>query len=153
ITTSLAGAEVPKLLSKQLPDKIEARFDWSTQVKKSDPLGLFVPDAGGTSVLDMHGLVSAPIADPAATTFNAIASLANFKLNLFGFVTVWFDLLKFTARTGAKPDVAVDLHPGDEAIVFGGPLEFVNDIRSIIPSNGFSDPPALSVTPSGISAK
>ena len=60
--------------------------------------------------------------------------------------------LMFSARTGSKPDVAVDLHPGDRMIEFGGPLEFVNELRSIIPSNGFSDPPSLSVTPSGISA-
>ena len=152
VATSLAGVEVPKLLSKQLPDKIEARFDWSTQVNKSDPLGLFVPNAGGASLLDMHGIVSAPIANPAATTFNATASIVHFKVNLFGFITVWFDRLAFTAKTGAKPDVAVDLHPGDDAIAFGGPLEFVNEIRKIIPSNGFSDPPGLSITPSGISA-
>ncbi len=152
VATSLVGADVPKLLSKQLPDKIEARFDWSTQVNKSDPLGLFVPNAGGASLLEMHGLISAPIANPAATTFNATASIVHFKINLFGFITVWFDRLAFTAKTGAKPDVAVDLHPGDEAIAFGGPLEFVNEIRKIIPSNGFSDPPGLSVTPSGISA-
>ena len=95
----------------------------------------------------MHGLVSAPLANPAATTFNAQASVTNFKVNLFGFVTVWFDQLKFTAQTGAKPDVIADIHPGDEGIAFGGPLEFVNDLRSIIPSNGFSDPPSLSVTP------
>lgn len=152
VATSLAGADVPKLLSRQLPDKVEARFDWSTQVNKSDPLGLFVPNAGGASLLEMHGLVSAPIVNPAATTFNATASIVHFKVNLFGFVTVWFDQLKFTAKTGAKPDVAVDLHPGEEAITFGGPLEFVNEIRKIIPSNGFSDPPGLSVTPSGIKA-
>ena len=152
LATSLAGADVPKLLSKQLPDRIEAKFDWSTQVNKSDPLGLFVPNAGGKSLLEMHGLVSAPIATPTATTFNATASIVHFKINLFGFVTVWFDQLKFTAKSGAKPDVAVDLHPGDEAIAFGGPLEFVNEIRKIIPSNGFSDPPGLSVTPSGIAA-
>ena len=151
LATSLAGADVPKLLSRQLPDRIEARFDWSTRVQ-ADPAGLFVPNAGGTSVLEMHGLVSAPIASPTATTFNATASIVHFKVNLFGFVTVWFDQLKFTAKTGAKPDVAVDLHPGDEAIAFGGPLEFVNEIRKIIPSNGFSDPPGLSVTPSGIAA-
>jgi hypothetical protein len=151
LATSLAGAEVPKLLSRQLPDRIEARFDWSTPVQ-ADPAGLFVPNAGGASVLEMHGLVSAPIASPTATTFNATASIVHFKVNLFGFVTVWFDQLKFTAKTGAKPDVAVDLHPGDEAIAFGGPLEFVNEIRKIIPSNGFSDPPGLSVTPSGIAA-
>ena len=152
VATSLAGADVPKLLSRQLPDKVEARFDWSTQVNKSDPLGLFVPNAGGASLLEMHGLVSAPIVNPAATTFNATASIVHFKVNLFGFVTVWFDQLKFTAKTGAKPDVAVDLHPDEEAITFGGPLEFVNEIRKIIPSNGFSDPPGLSVTPSGIKA-
>jgi hypothetical protein len=152
LAQSLAGADVPKLLSKQLPDRIEASFDWSTQVNKSDPLGLFVPNAGGKSLLEMHGLVSAPIATPTATTFNATASIIHFKINLFGFVTVWFDQLRFTAKTGAKPDVAVDLHPGDEAIAFGGPLEFVNEIRKIIPSNGFSDPPGLSVTPSGIAA-
>ena len=152
VATSLAGANVPKLLSKQLPDKIEARFDWSTQINKSDPRGLFVPNAGGASLLEMHSLVSAPIASPAATTFNATASIVHFKVNLFGFVILWFDQLKFTARTGAKPDVAVDLHPGDEAIAFGGALEFVNEIRKIIPSNGFSDSSGLLVTPSGIRA-
>ena len=42
------------------------------------------------------------------------------------------------------------LHPAvgaTEAIV-----EFVNELRNIIPANGFSDPPSLSVTPSGIAA-
>jgi hypothetical protein len=46
----------------------------------------------------------------------------------------------------------VQLRDGEDAVQFGGPLEFVNDLRSFIPSNGFSDPPSLSVTPSGISA-
>lgn len=152
IAHSLAGGDVPKLLSKQLPDKIEARFDWNTNINKSDPLGLFVPNAGGTTVLQMNGVVSSPIAKPSATTFTATASVVNFKVNLFGFVTVWFDRLEFTAKSGSKPDVAVDLHPGEDAIAFGGPLEFVNELRKIIPSSGFSDPPGISVTPSGIAA-
>jgi hypothetical protein len=78
--------------------------------------------------------------------------MTNFKVNLFGFIIIWFDGLRFKASRGKKPDVAVDMHPGDEAIVFGGPLEFVNDLRKFIPSNGFSDPPSLQVTPSGIAA-
>lgn len=150
--SALGGADVPRLLSKQLPGKIEASFDWTTNINKSDQLGLFVPNAGGVTTLSMHGVVSSPIATPSATTFTATASIVFFKVNLFGFVTVWFDNLTFSAKTGSKPDVAVDLHPGDDAIAFGGPLEFVNELRSIIPSNGFSDPPSLSVTPSGISA-
>ena len=153
VATSLAGVDVPKLLSKDLPDRIEARFDWKTNVNKSDPLGLFVPNPDGAqTVLEMHGVVSSPIANPAATTFNATASIVNFKVNLFGFITIWFDRLRFIAKTGTKPDVAVDLHPGNRTIEFGGPLEFVNKLREIIPSNGFADPPSLSVTPSGIAA-
>ena len=46
----------------------------------------------------------------------------------------------------------MQLRDGDEAVRFGGPLEFVNEMRKFIPGNGFSDPPGLAVTPSGISA-
>lgn len=149
----LAGQNVPKLLSKTLGDKIEARFDWNTEIHDTDPKGLFVHTAGGQkTVLDMHGVVSSPIGQPGATTFEAVASIKNFKVNLFGFITIWFDQLSFTSKSGSKPDVSVDLHPGDKSVEFGGPLEFVNALKDIIPSDGFSDPPSLAVTPSGISA-
>ena len=152
IAASLAGGDVPKFLSRELPDKIEASFDWQTVIKQSDGLGLFVHSAGGPTNFEMHGLVSSPIGKPDATTFNANASITNFKINLFGFITIWFDALTFIAKSGMKPDVSVDLHPGDQTVEFGGPLEFVNKLREIIPSNGFTDPPSLSVTPSGIAA-
>ena len=152
IAASLAGGDVPKFLSRELPDKIEASFDWQTVIKQSDGLGLFVHSAGGPTNFEMHGLISSPIGKPNATTFNANASITNFKINLFGFITIWFDALAFTAKSGTKPDVSVDLHPGDETVAFGGPLEFVNKLREIIPSNGFTDPPSLSLTPSGIAA-
>lgn len=152
VANALSGADVPKLLSKQLPDKVEARFDWQTKITKSDPLGLFMPKAEGKdTTLDMHGIVSAPVAQPTATTFTADATIDNFRVNLFGFVIIWFDKLAFHSKSGSKPDVSVELHPTD-SVMFGGPLEFVNTLRDIIPSNGFSDPPNLTVTPSGISA-
>ncbi len=153
VVTALAGSNVPRMLSRDLPDRFEASFTWQTAIKKSDPLGLFVPGAGGkTTRLDMRGVVSAPAGNPAAATFEALATLDNFKVNLFGFITIWFDLLRFHAKRGAKPDITCELHPGNDTILFGGPLEFVNQLRELIPSNGFSDPPSLSVTPSGISA-
>lgn len=148
---ALAGADVPKLLSAQLPDKVEARFDWETEIKKSDPLGLFVPKAGGNSVLKMHGVVTTPIANPADTKFEANASLVCFKVNLFGFIIIWFDKIAFTSKTGAKPDVSVDMHSTD-TVMFGGPLEFVNKLKDIIPSNGFGDGSGIDVTPAGIGA-
>ena len=150
---SLAGSDVPKLLTKHLPDKIEARFDWETKINKSDPAGLFVPKANGKdTTLKMRGVVSSPIAQSSAAVFVAEASISNFKVNLFGFIIIWFDKLSFTSKSGSKPDIAVDLHPCRGGVEFGGPLEFVNTLREIIPSNGFSDPPSLAVTPSGISA-
>lgn len=148
----LADKSVPKLVSTERDNKVEASFTWETDKVKSDPAGLFVPHYEGTTKLTMRGAVSAPLDGSGAPTFNATATLVKFRINLFGFITIWFDELRFTAQTGAKPDVAVELHPGDRMVEFGGPLEFVNDLRSIIPSNGFSDPPGLTVTPSGIAA-
>lgn len=155
VVSALTGSDVPKMLSRELPDRIEASFEWETQINKSDPLNLFIyradPDKGPT-VLSMRGLTTTPLANPAATQFEATANLNNFKVNLFGFVIIWFETLAFNAKKGQKPDVTVQLRNGEDAVQFGGPLEFVNELRNIIPSNGFSDPPALTVTPSGISA-
>jgi hypothetical protein len=150
---SLAGPDVPKLLSKQLADRFEARFEWETLIEQQDVAELFVPNPDNKKTkLTMSGVMIAPLVDPAATTFESNALLEHFKVNLFGFVTVWFDKLTFRSVTGSKPDVVVDLHPTDQAIEFGGPLEFVSKLREIIPSNGFSDPPEITVTPSGIAA-
>ncbi len=67
VVTALAGSNVPKMLSRDLPDRFEASFTWKTEIKKSDPLGLFVPGAGGKATrLDMRGVVSAPAGNPAA---------------------------------------------------------------------------------------
>lgn len=154
---NLDGADVPKLLSRELPstpllpERLEARFEWTTRVAQSDPLGLLVPNVGKPTELAMSGLMSAPVNDPSASTFEAQASLNDFKVNLFGFFILHFLLLRFDVKRGQKPDVAVELHPS-RGVEFGGPLEFVNKLKDLIPMNGFSDPPALEVTPSGISA-
>ena len=158
--TGLAGDDVPKMLSRELPEggglprRVEARFAWTTEITSSDPLGLFIPKADqvGTTTLEMSGVVTTPVDDPAAASYEASARIDNFKVNLFGFIMLWFDQLRFDAKSGQKPDVTVDLHDGDDAVTFGGPLEFVNELRRFIPGNGFSDPPGLSVTPSGMSA-
>lgn len=154
LVLDLKGQDVPKLLSRELPDRVESSFGWKTEIEDPDPLNLLVPraDPDNPTNFEMSGTISTPLANPAGATYQALASMDNFKVNLFGFIIIWFESLKFDAKNGRKPDVTVDLRKGDEAVMFGGPLEFVNELRQFIPSNGFSDPPALSVTPSGISA-
>ena len=157
--TDLADPAVPKLVSREVhnPDRVEASFDWMTEITRPDPANLIVPQADGTNptTLQMSGtvttLLGSTVDTPAKSTYEATASLTNFKVNLFGFIILWFDTLSFDAHQGRKPDVGVSLN-GKEAVRFGGPLEFVNQLRDLIPANGFSDPPALTVTPSGITA-
>jgi len=153
VVSSLVGADVPKMVSRELPDRVEAKFTWDTEITESDPLGLFIPQAdGGTTRLVMEGVTTTPLGAPQDATFRADAEIDNFKVNLFGFVIVWFERLAFRAEKGQKPDVAVELRQGSDSVQFGGPLEFVNTLREVIPSGGFSDPPAIEVTPSGIGA-
>ena len=151
--TGLAGAKVPKLVSRELdaPKRVESSFKWDTEITQSDPANLLIHTAGGPTQFVMDSLVTTPLGDPSQADYKATALLTNFKVNLFGFIILWFDCLTFDSKKGQKPDVAVALH-GSDAVMFGGPLEFVNTLRDVIPSNGFSDPPSLSVTPSGISA-
>jgi hypothetical protein len=81
-----------------------------------------------------------------------VASLENFTLHLMGknssFLSIPFDHLRFSMMAGKKPDV--DVVFGD--MIWGGVLKFVKTLMDIIPSSGFSDPPALTVDETGISA-
>jgi hypothetical protein len=65
---------------------------------------------------------------------------------------LWFRELNFKSTKGQKPSISVNLHPS-RAVEFGGALEFVNQLKNLLPGDGFSDPAALSVTASGIEAK
>jgi hypothetical protein len=80
-----------------------------------------------------------------------ICSLDNFKLNLIApatFIRLHFKKLQFFASPGKKSDVNVEL----DDIEFVGVLAFVEALRSLIPLNGFSDPPAITVNREGIAA-
>lgn len=156
---SLAGPEVPQLVTRELPAggglpaRVEARYDWRTRLARPDPINLLLPSADGSnpSPFAMQAVMTAPVGSPADAVASAVATLGNFKVNLFGFIVLWFRELRFAAEHGRKPDVAVELHP-THGVRFGGPLEFVNQLKDLIPGSGFSDPPAISVTPSGIAA-
>lgn len=148
---ALNHANAPKFISTETTSHIETRFDWITTISKSDEKNLLIPDEFQGSKLTMSGRTFVPINNPQSAQKSANAALEKFKLNLYGCIILHFDKLAFTANPGQKPDVSVQLNH-DDAVRFGGPLEFVNSLRDVIPSNGFSDPPSLSVTPSGISA-
>ena len=153
---SLTSPAVPKMLSRESSDKqiLYTTFNWETEIKNGDLLSLFIPKADGDhpTMFKMDSNITTALKEPNESYYEATAHLENFKINLFGFIIIWFEDLKFSAKKGQKPDVTVNLRSGEDAVQFGGPLEFVNTLRRYIPSNGFSDPPGLAITPSGLNA-
>ena len=153
--TDLSAPSVPKMLARDFPDRVEASFEWETDVTLVDKAKLLVPRADLSkppTKLTMTGIVRTPRDPGQPATVDATATITNFKINLFGFIILWFERAVFVSKNGQKPDITIQLREGENAVCFGGPLEFVNELRRFIPCNGFSDPPGLTVTPSGISA-
>jgi hypothetical protein len=80
-----------------------------------------------------------------------ICTLEKFDLVLVGqkpWVSLKFDKLAFRRLMGKKPEVDVVF----KGLEFGGPLAFIETLKDIIPLDGFSDPPGIDVSPSGIVA-
>jgi hypothetical protein len=153
VVAALDAEDAPRLVATPFTDRIESSFEWKTLVTRPGSLNLMVPNAdGGPTPLRLSGRAIVPFDPAQPPRREAHAELSNFKLNLFGCIILWFRQLRFDALPGQKPSVVVTLAEGDRAVRFGGPLEFVNDLRSFIPSGGFSDGAGLSVTPSGIAA-
>ena len=74
-STDLAGADVPKLLSRELsPDRVEASFDWhddDLEARPAEARHAATPDGASASPLTMHGVVTTPIGAAASATYEA----------------------------------------------------------------------------------
>ncbi|MBP1823103.1 hypothetical protein J3E61_006739 [Mycobacterium sp. OAE908] len=80
-----------------------------------------------------------------------LAQLTDFRLQLLPglpLLHIPFKRLYFRATSGAKTEIDVDL--GE--LEWLGVLGFVDKLRELIPSDGFSDPPSVSVDTQGVSA-
>jgi hypothetical protein len=137
-----------------LPHQIRARLDWRAALlpwPSDDPI--FEPLGAGALTLAVD--VQAPVDAGAPPSALVSCALSPFALHLIGkkgaFLRLRFERLEFSAVPGRKTDVNVVFRdPG--GVEFDGPLAFVETLRSIIPMDGFSDPPYLDVSASGIEA-
>jgi hypothetical protein len=157
------GKNAPKLQteSQDIPGGklLIARLDWEPEVKDKD-LGIaaFKKDHGGTTKLVVHGTIQkpltlealgAPVAADVMSVFEG--TLNDFQVTVLKAVSINFREFGFVARNGAKPDVRVTLDT-DTPIQFAGDLEFVEELRKIIPPDLFGDGPSLDLMPTGIRA-
>lgn len=149
------AAEVVEL-ADQIADSLEAlneqriKFEWKPPIKSwpsSNPIFQVLPGGGLVIAVELaaqSGASKEPSLDVACR-------LQKFDLNLIApetFLKLHFNKIEFTANSREKPDVNVDFG----GIEFVGVLSFVETLRTLIPLDGFSDPPALTVSEQGIEA-
>jgi len=137
------------LTALRLRDEMTLRFDWSPSLKNASVFRADDDAKPATLVVSVEGKVKT---SGAAPSFDVAAKLENFTLDLINglesFLEIQFDKLHFLAPAGRKPDIVCDIGK----VEFVGVLSFVEALKSLIPLDGFSDPPALDVSAEGVKA-
>lgn len=146
ITKAASGAPLPEL--------VRARLDWRATLEPwpSVTNPIFEPEGKGSLTLAVDVQAPTEGTPPSALVSCAVSA---FDLHLVrkqnAFLILHFKRLEFSSVPGRKTDVNVVFDDPD-GVEFDGPLAFVETLRMIIPFDGFSDPPYLDVSASGIEA-
>jgi hypothetical protein len=148
-------SEMPRLANETGTTSLVTNLTWNPAPQNYPPADpTFAVTAATTIEVVATVDTRSDRARPGRTRSDVEARIENFDLNLFGglgaglptFLRLHFDKVEFVALAGKKPDVSVAL----SGIEFAGDLTFVDELRSIIPLDGFADPPAIDVTPNEI---
>lgn len=146
-------SKIPVLKTLESPGEIVTQYLWKAEAKTLNlpstgtPFVSFVPkDAANTIQIDT--MVRRPKKDGTAPVFSTSSSINKFNITLASIISVNFKKISFAVDTNAKVDVGVEMEKN--SMEFLGPLKFINGLKDLIPANGFSDPPFLDVTASGV---
>ncbi len=144
------AAKMPVFKNTELPDRIDTQMLWNGETKPeykvADGLLTFKSN-NPASTIQISTLISRP-RNGSAPSFGTTSSINDFNILLAGIIQVNFQRVAFKVDSQAKTDISVDMKK--ETMSFLGPLSFLNDLKNLIPADGFSDPPFLDVTPSGV---
>jgi hypothetical protein len=134
----------------QLPEELRVKFEWKPKLQNwpsSEPIVIFHDKNGLVIAIEVRAksnLSSSPQA-------SVLCRLQNFTLDLIApasFIKLHFKHIELFMLVGKKPDVDVKL----DNLEFVGVLAFVEALKSLIPLDGFSDPPSLAISEKGIAA-
>jgi hypothetical protein len=143
------------ILESLVGDEIVVRFAFNPTLApfslSSALSNLFVPHEPKGFVVAVEARVKKSGGAPVA---KVRCALNHFDLNLLGdkdagFIKLEFEKIEFTADSSLKTNVDV----GFSGIHFIGVLSFVESLRSLIPLDGFSDPPSLTIDEHGLDAQ
>ena len=146
-----ARLEVPILRSRVLrdgaerPTAVQTRFLWKPVLKADADLKPAFDVGSATLILDV--VTTTPL-DGSAPQVRVHGEFTGFSMTFADVVRLSFGTLRFVTLPGRKPGVTAE----GVSLDFIGALEFVNTLRDLLPDNGFSDPPAVTVDEQGIKA-
>jgi hypothetical protein len=140
---------VPVLTTRKTPTAIETRYLWKPEIHPFSILQTQPPDNGfdRPAQLILSALLTRPL-DGSEGSFSIDGRLLNFALGFAGVLRASIGRLSFLPESGREPDVSAE----GVTLTFQGALAFVNTLKDILPSNGFSDPPYVDVNTEGIVA-
>ncbi|MCY1004464.1 hypothetical protein OV079_02540 [Nannocystis pusilla] len=122
-------------------------LEWRPALQKAEPF--FYPQAD--SRLLLRAEIRARQVGARKPGTDLLASLENIDLSLFGehkVIRVGFKRLQFSMEAGKKPDVDCVF----TGLEFLGELKFLEMFQRLLPLDGFSDPPSITVDADGITA-
>ena len=137
---------VPVLLHQDVADGTETLYAWKPPIK-GFTAGILAVELRDGAELALTVVSRAPAGGGDPTSL-VDGRLTRFDLVFAGVIAVQFDEFRFRSTGGTRMDVDVK----GVRVEFRGALEFVQTIRDILPENGFSDPPYLTVLPTGVTA-
>lgn len=121
------------------------RLVWKPQLQPSPNVKPVFELSKAQFLLDVRTVTRLDGTPPETT---ATGELRGFSLTLAGVVQLSMGTLKFVSLPGRKPDVTAE----GVGLEFEGALKFIETLRTLLPADGFSDPPAITVGPKGIEA-
>ena len=102
-------------------------------------------EAAGASIDET---IPTGVKDPRAESHG---HMTNFDISLFNIIDIRFESVGFDVVAGKKPDAHVQLTTVDP-LVFKGSLKFLNQLKELIPSDGFGNGPRINPGPFGVEA-
>lgn len=147
---TLLESAFPMLKHTKTPKAYISQYSWNAASLKAHDFGIgkFKPKNNRPGNLIVDAKLHRYKDTSQGMLFELDSRIENFSIELVSLASIHFKKVGFKVDSKTKLDFTVDMDRNP--IKFLGVLSFINDLQRYIPGDGFSDPPFLDVTPTGV---
>ncbi|MDN5200375.1 hypothetical protein QQ008_03360 [Fulvivirgaceae bacterium BMA10] len=146
--------KIPGLKMYKTDQAVVVEYKWLPELEKEKDLFnilKFKVNGDPKNAMQIGSKLVRPFDPDQGTQMSVESRLDDFSVEIANIIGVNFEFIRFGSGSGKKADVKVKLDQ-QEAIIFLGPLAFVNNLQNIIPGDGFAEGPYINLQPTGIKA-